>query len=476
MKSVLLSSLIILSIQTYAQQDQARKTFETIISPETSLEINKIHQEQINNIFGTALSSGQSYSMLERLCKDVGARLSGSPEAAKAVEWSKHQMESYDFDNVFLQPVMVPHWVRGDTETAKIIASGKELSVNILALGNSVATGKKGITAEVVEVKYLDKLAELGEKVIKGKIVFFNRPMDQTKLTTFSAYGDAVDQRVFGASEAAKYGAIGAVVRTVGTAQDDYPHTGTLIYKKDVPQIPAVAISTNDADVLFEMLSATPSLKFYFQTNCEMLPDVLSYNVVGEIKGSTNADEYIVVGGHLDSWDVGDGAHDDGTGCVQSIEALRLFKALNIKPKHTIRAVMFMNEENGLRGGNEYARVAKEKQEKHIAAIESDAGGFSPKGFRFSGKDEQRNNYLKFKQYFAPFDILSFEGKGGGADIGPLADQGTALIGLYPDSQRYFDYHHAHSDTFDKVNRRELELGAAAMASLIYLIDQIGLE
>jgi len=250
---------------------------------------------------------------------------------------------------------------------------------------------------------------------------------------------------------------------------------GTLIYKEDVAQIPAAAISTNDADVLYEMLTANPKLKFHFQMNCEMLPDVQSYNVIGELRGTTNPDEYIVVGGHLDSWDVGDGAHDDGAGCVQSIEALRLFKVLNIKPKHTLRAVMFMNEENGLRGGTEYARVAKEKQEKHIAALESDSGGFSPKGFSFSGTDEQRNVYLNFKKYFAPFDISNFERKGGGADIGPLAEQGTALVGLYPDSQRYFDYHHSHSDTFDKVNRRELELGAASMASLIYLIDQLGL-
>lgn len=455
MKSLFFGSLLLISAHLFSQD---------------------VHQEQVNKIFSTSLKDGQSYIMLERLCKDIGSRLSGSPEAAQAVEWSKQQMEAYGFDTVFLQPVMVPHWVRGEKETAKIIISGKERPVNILALGNSVGTGAKGLTAEVVEVKSLDKLAELGEKVIKGKIVFFNRPMDQTKLTTFSAYGGAVDQRVGGASEAAKYGAIGVVVRTVGTAQDDFPHTGTLRYKEDLPKIPAVAISTNDANLLYEMLTANPMLKFHFQSNCEMLPDVLSYNVVGEIKGSTNPDEYIIVGGHLDSWDVGDGAHDDGTGCVQSIEALRLFKALNIRPKHTIRAVMFMNEENGLRGGNEYARVAKEKKEKHIAALESDSGGFSPKGFRFSGTDGQRTSYLKFKKYFAPFDIFSFEGKGGGADIGPLAPEGTALIGLYPDSQRYFDYHHSNSDTFDKVNRRELELGAASMASLIYLIDQMGLE
>jgi len=474
MKSILLSFILLLSVQISAQ-DLAKKVLEEIAINERTADPSDIHQEQVNNIFSTALNSGQSYPMLERLCKDIGARLSGSPEAAKAVEWSKKQMESYGFDNVFLQPVMVPHWVRGDKETARIISNGQEQNVNILALGNSVGTGKKGVTAEVIEVKSLDRLAELGEKVLKGKIVFFNRSMDQTKLTTFSAYGGAVDQRVFGASEAAKYGAIGVVVRTVGTAQDDYPHTGTLIYKEDVAQIPAAAISTNDADVLYEMLTANPKLKFHFQMNCEMLPDVQSYNVIGELRGTTNPDEYIVVGGHLDSWDVGDGAHDDGAGCVQSIEALRLFKVLNIKPKHTLRAVMFMNEENGLRGGTEYARVAKEKQEKHIAALESDSGGFSPKGFSFSGTDEQRNVYLNFKKYFAPFDISNFERKGGGADIGPLAEQGTALVGLYPDSQRYFDYHHSHSDTFDKVNRRELELGAASMASLIYLIDQLGL-
>lgn len=469
MKSILLSALMMLSIQIFAQEKQTNEISSVVTTED-------LHQDQVNKIFSTALKSGQSYPMLEQLCKDVGARLSGSPEAAKAVEWSKNKMESYGFDNVFLQPVMVPHWVRGAKESAKILAAGKERSVNILALGNSVGTGTKGITAEVVEVQSLDQLEGLGEKIIKGKIVFFNRPMDQTKLTTGAAYGGAVDQRVWGASEAARHGAIGVIVRTVGTAQDDFPHTGTLIYKEDAPQIPAAAISTNDADILFETLTAEPKLRFHFQMNCEMLPDVLSYNVVGEIKGSTNPEEYIIVGGHLDSWDVGDGAHDDGTGCVQSIEALRLFKALNIKPKHTLRAVMFMNEENGLRGGNEYARLAKEKKEKHIAAIESDAGGFSPKGFRFSGTEEQRNAYLQFKKYFAPFEIYSFEGKGGGADIGPLADQGPALIGLYPDSQRYFDYHHSNSDTFDKVNRRELELGAASMASLIYLIDQIGLK
>jgi len=225
MKSILLSFILLLSVQISAQ-DLAKKVLEEIAINERTADPSDIHQEQVNNIFSTALNSGQSYPMLERLCKDIGARLSGSPEAAKAVEWSKKQMESYGFDNVFLQPVMVPHWVRGDKETARIISNGQEQNVNILALGNSVGTGKKGVTAEVIEVKSLDRLAELGEKVLKGKIVFFNRSMDQTKLTTFSAYGGAVDQRVFGASEAAKYGAIGVVVRTVGTAQDDYPHTG----------------------------------------------------------------------------------------------------------------------------------------------------------------------------------------------------------------------------------------------------------
>jgi hypothetical protein len=434
-------------------------------------------EEMLKKIYDKALKEGKSYEMLEFLSTEIGHRLSGSPQAAAAVEWTRQVMESYGFDTVFLQPVMVPHWVRGNVETGKIVKSkiGTK-GVNICALGNSIGTGVGGIRAGVIEVKNFDELESLGSKNIEGKIVFFNRPMDPTLIRTFSAYGGAVNQRGQGASKAAKFGAVGVVVRSMTLSSDDVPHTGAMNYAPDVPKIPAVAISTNDADLLSALLNEDKDLEFFFETHSEMLPDVLSYNVIGEIHGKKNPDQYLVMGGHLDSWDMGDGSHDDGAGCMQSIEALRIFKELGIKPNHSIRAVMFMNEENGLRGGREYARVATKRNEKHVAAIESDRGGFVPRGFTMSATDENFEKISSWAGLFKPYQADNFLRGGGGADIGPLRAQNTTLIGLYPDSQRYFDYHHTAIDTFDKVNKRELELGAAAMASMIYLIDKYGIE
>ncbi|MDH4057999.1 MAG: M20/M25/M40 family metallo-hydrolase, partial [Cyclobacteriaceae bacterium] len=328
----------------------------------------------IRKIYDEALARGQSYEMLEYLCTKIGARLSGSPGAAASVEWTRHIMKTHGFDSVWLQPVMVPHWVRGQKEIGRIVNSKKLGSeeVSVCALGGSVGTGAGGVLANVVEVKSFDELKLLGEKEIKGKIVFFNRPMDSKTIPMFSSYGGAVDQRGSGASEAAKYGAIGAIVRSMGVNQEDYPHTGSLRYALNVPKIPAIAIATRDADLLSSLLKDDKDLKFYFESHCETLPDAPSFNVIGELRGSDFPEEIIAVGGHLDSWDLGQGAHDDGSGCIQSIEVLRIFKAMGHKPKRTIRAVMFMNEENGLRGGVEYANQAKLKNENHIAAMESD--------------------------------------------------------------------------------------------------------
>jgi hypothetical protein len=302
--------------------------------------------------------------------------------------------------------------------------------------------------------------------------------MDPKLISTFAAYGGAGDQRSRGPSEAAKYGAVGVVVRSLGSNIDENPHTGATNYRDSIPKIPAIAISTLHAELLSKSLSEGKGLKFYFESHCEMLEDVRSFNVVGQIRGSQFPDEIIDVGGHLDSWDLAQGAHDDGAGCVQSIEVLRIFKVMGYKPKRTIRAVMFMNEENGLRGGREYAAQAKAKNENHIAAIESDAGGFTPRGFSVGRgvSEDVKAKFTKWKTLFEPYGLTDFGRPGGGADIGPLASQGTVTIGLIPDSQRYFDYHHTPIDTFDKVNKRELELGAASMASLIYLIDQYGLK
>ena len=369
---------------------------------------------------------------------------------------------------------MVPKWVRGAPEYAHIESTpGKTISVPILALGGSISTPSIGIIANVVEVKSFNDLDKLGEEEVKGKIVFYNRPMDPTIINTFQAYSQTVNQRTQGAKYAAKYGAVGVIVRSMTTASDDFPHTGSMYYD-DLPlnkRIPAAAISTNGADLLSSMLSLNKEVKFYFRQNSKNFPDQLSHNVIAEIKGSKYPDEIIVVGGHLDSWDVGDGSHDDGAGIVQSMEVIRIFNSLGYKPNRTIRVVLFMNEENGLRGGNKYAQIAKEKNENHFFALESDAGGFTPRGFSFDTSVEEFESIEPWVEYFKDYALENFFLGGSGADIGPLKDGRVILSGLRPDPQRYFDYHHAPSDTFDKINRRELELGAAAMTALVYLMD-----
>jgi carboxypeptidase Q len=431
----------------------------------------------IRQIFDLALSKGQSYEMLYDLSVNVGPRLSGSPGAAAGVEWSRHAMKQLGFDSVWLQPVMVPHWVRGEKETGRIISKrAGTVPVNVCALGGSIGTGQSGISANVIEVKSFDELKTLGNKGVQGKIVFFNRPMDPTKINTFGGYGGAVDQRANGASEAAKYGAIAVLVRSMGSNLEDYPHTGGMRYAPNIARIPAIAISTLHAELLSKTLKDEKDLLFYMEAHSETLPDAPSFNVIGEIKGSEFPDEIIVVGGHLDSWDLGQGAHDDGAGCVQSIEVLRLFKTMGYKPKRTIRAVMFMNEENGLRGGIKYAEQAEIKKEKHIAAIESDRGGFVPRGFTVPTDEKAKERVRSWKPLLDPYGLSDFNQEGGGADIGPLANQGVALLGFLPDSQRYFNYHHTAEDTIDKVDKRELELGSASMAAMVYLIDKYGLK
>ena len=433
----------------------------------------------IRQIYDKALTKGQSFPWLKFLTKEVGARLSGSPQAAAAVEYTRQMLDTIGLDSVWLQPCIVPHWVRGDKEIVRISNSAMgTIDLNALALGGSNGTGGNGIFAEVIEVKDFQELEKLGETNLNGKIVFFNRAFDQTRLNTFEAYGGAVDQRGQGASEAAKYGAIGVLVRSMASGLNDVPHTGGMSYKEGVNKIPAVAISTNDAELL-SLLLCQGGVSVYMRTTCQSYPDKLSYNVIGEIRGSEKPEEIILVGGHLDSWDVGEGAHDDGAGCVQSMEVLHLLKHLNYKPKRTIRCVLFMNEENGLQGGRAYGDEAKRKGEFHLAAIESDRGGFTPRGFTADGENDVFSKKIPAMQRWLPLLEpygLHIKKGGGGADISPLKNQQTLLIGYEPDSQRYFDYHHTAADVFEAVNKRELELGAASMASLVYLLDKYGLE
>lgn len=431
----------------------------------------------LRRIFDEALLRGQSYENLRYLTGTIGARLSGSPQAQLAVEWGKATMEKAGFDRVYLQEVMVPHWVRGRQERGEIIGNkDKGVRVAVCALGGSVGTGGK-LKAGVVEVHSLEEVRNLPEAAVKGKFVFYNRPFDDALIEPGAAYGRAGDQRRSGAIEAAKRGAVGALVRSLTSARDDNPHTGTMQYDAAVPKVPGAALSTNAADQLSQLLKANPDLQFELEMDCATLPEEKSYNVVGEIKGSKYPNEIITVGGHLDSWDLAQGAHDDGTGCVQSMEALRLLRAAGFKPERTIRAVLFMNEENGTRGGNEYARLAQQNKETHVAAIESDGGGFTPRGFTLEADPATVTKITRWAPLFQPYHAADLLPGHSGTDIEPLneAVHPKALIGYKCDSQRYFDIHHTAADTFDKVNRRELELGGAGMASLIYLLSKYGL-
>lgn len=427
----------------------------------------------IKSIYNEALSRGESYQNLKSLCKDIGARLSGSAEAAMAIEWGKKKMESYQFDAVYLQEIKVPHWERGTKESGWIrTKKGQLIKVNLLALGGSIGTNGL-LEGELVLFNHIDELKKASKTAVEGKIVFINQPMNEAEINTFKAYGGCYSLRGTGAVEGAKLGAKAVLIRSIGMPVDKHPHTGSMHYEASVTKIPAAALSTEDAEMLAQLLQKEKA-EFVLEMDCRDYEDAVSYNVIGELKGTTHPNEIITFGGHLDSWDTGEGAHDDGAGIVHCLEALRILNKLNYKPKHTLRLVFFMNEENGNKGGKTYATWSKSKNEQQIAALESDRGGFSPRGFQCDGNETFQTLLKSFAPTFAHYELSEF-GKGyGGVDISPLKDEfpGIPLFGFVPDSQRYFDFHHAPSDVFESVNKRELELGAAAISSMIYLLDR----
>jgi carboxypeptidase Q len=451
MKYYLISALLFIGLNVYAQD---------------------VDSLVIRNLYSEALTNYTAYDNLRELCKNIGGRLTGSKQVVDAARWYLAKLQGMNVDNAHLQDVMVRNWVRGDKEIAYSNSKFGKNDFHVCALGTSVGTGDKGLTGKVIEVKSYDELRKLGRENVEGKIVFFSRTADQRGYTTGYGYGSSVGQRVNGAVEGARYGAIGVVVRSATVSYDYFPHTGVMRYNDSLTKIPAIAISTKDADKLSELLKADSDLSFYFRTTCKQNPDVRGYNVIGEIKGSEKPDEIILVGGHIDSWDLGEGAHDDGTGIIQSMEVLRLFQALGIKPKHTIRCVAFIDEEIDQKGARKYAEVVKEKNEKHIAAIESDMGGLTPHGFAFEMGEERFEKYKDFQKYFEPYWLHLFVKGGSGVDVSFMDAAEVDLIGLIVDSQQYFDYHHSANDVFENVNRREMQLGSASLAGLIYLIDK----
>ena len=431
----------------------------------------------LKRIYETALVGSPAHDQLRELCEKFPGRLAGSAKLNGAAEWARDLLARQGADRTELQPVVVPHWERGAKESVSLLPpagiKGEVVALTALALGGSVPTPADGLRASVIELHSLD---ELKTADVKGRIVFFNRPMNPAYVSTGRAYGEAGDARNRGPAAAAKYGAIGVLTRSLTLSHDDVPHTGATTYLPDVPRIPAAALSVLAAEKLSAALKDNPALQVEIRIHSTWFEDSPSFNVLGELKGSEHPEQVIAVGGHLDSWDIAPGAHDDGAGCIESVDVLRILKTVGYVPKHTIRCVLFANEENGLRGATEYARVVGEKKEVHLLALETDSGGFAPRGFNLG--NPAGDAYLRagrWKALFEPYGIYDFRHGSGGADVGPLLRYGYTVAGLTPDSQKYFDYHHTTTDSIDKVHPRELALGAAAMAALIYLVDQHGL-
>lgn len=425
--------------------------------------------DAIERLIQAGLKSDEAYRKLAWLTDRIGPRLSGSENLQRAVRWTSEEMTRDGFDRVWTEKVMVPHWERG-TASGRILAP-VEHPMFLLALGMSDPTPPEGITGEVVEVSSLDEVAALGEKA-KGKIVLFNKKIYPNGGDD-RGYGSAVGLRHSGAAAAAKVGAKGMLIRSLATADLRLPHTGSMAYKDDAPRIPAAAISPEDAELIHRFLAAGETVRVTYTLGCRTLPDAESANVLAEIRGSERPDEVVVIGGHLDSWDVGTGAQDDGAGCAITMEALRLLKASGVRPRRTIRAVLFTNEENGLKGGIGYAEAHAADLAKHVAAIESDSGGARPLGFGVSAGPGGLEIVRRLAGPLAAFAADDVIDGGGGADISKMGDTGVPLLGLRQDSTHYFDIHHTMADTLDKVDPHDLAMNATAMAVMAWSLAEL---
>ena len=426
---------------------------------------------QFKKISDEILVNGKSYEDLRELTKNIGNRLCGSANYEKAADWAMEKLKEAGADKVWFQPVIVNVWSRGDESLKIKINSGKWKEVRMLSLGNSEGTKGKNLKGEIILVKTLEEFEKIPDILIKDKIVFFNYAFKQEYVVTGQAYGDAGKYRRVTAAEVAKKGGKAVIIRSLTSNFDDVPHTGAMRYEDGIQKIPAIAIGAETANELEKTLLKKEKVEAILNSNCGMNGEALTKSVIAEITGNKDK-SVIVVGGHLDSWDVGEGAHDDGAGIVQSIEVLRTFKKLNLNNNHTIRVICYANEENGVRGGRTYLESLKKSNEPHVFALESDSGGFTPRSFTLGMSPEKAKEMKKWEKLFNPYGIFEFAGDYSGVDIEPLRELKIPTSELVTDSQRYFDIHHTPEDTFEKVNRRELLLGATVMTQLIYMIDQ----
>ncbi len=418
------------------------------------------YRDDADRIINAAMSGNENFEYLTRFADKFGHRFSGSESLENSIDWIVEEMKKDGFDRVFTQDVKVPHWVRGK-ESATLI-SPRRSDLPMLGLGGSVATPKEGIEAEVLVVSSFDELQEKEEQA-KGKIVLYDVP--------FTTYGKTVQYRLNGAIEAAKVGAVASLIRSVGPFSMQTPHTGTSRYEDGVKKIPHAAITLEDAAMIHRMSERGETIRILLKMEAQTLPDATSRNIIAEMKGSENPEEIVVFGGHIDSWDVGQGVMDDAGGCFAAWEALRIMKELGLRPKRTIRVVMWTNEENGLRGANAYRDMVMDDGtiENHILAMESDGGVFEPKGFGFSGSDEAFAMIKEIGKLLEPIGSGNITRGGGGADIGPIMREGVPGMGLVVDGTRYFWYHHTAADTIDKLSAEEYNKCIATMAVMAYV-------
>jgi carboxypeptidase Q len=443
----------------------------TGFSDEESLQNVRSYEQTVRTILAESLRQGRAYERLGELCRVAPRRLSGSPGASAAVEWARQAMQEEGLENIRLQSVVVPHWVRSEIGELRIVKPLEYagMVLPMLALGGSVATPPGGLRAEIVVVDSLEAGAALGEQA-EGRIVLFNGPMDPSLVRSFDAYSGAVGQRAHGASTASRGGAVAALVRSMTTGIDDIPHTGALRYAADTAKIPSAAVSTRGAELIASLTAAGQQVEVFLRQDCRTLPDAEGHNVIGELVGRELPEEVIVVGGHLDAWDVGEGAHDDGGGCCQALEAVSLLQRLGLRPRRTLRVVLFTNEENGLAGGRAYREAYASEMDHHVLALESDSGVFTPRGFSTNANPQAYAILTALSGLLEEAGAGDLRQGGGGADISPMRDDGVIQVGFEPDPQRYFDLHHTHEDTFDKVSPREINLGAGVIAAFLYVV------
>ena len=427
-------------------------------------------QPTVDRIIAAALADPGAWQKLEHLTDRIGHRLSGSTGLERAVVWAVDAMKADGHENVRAEPVMVPHWVRG-AESAELVAPVRR-PLHMLGLGGSIGTPRGGITGEVVAVDSLDELAKLPPAAVAGKIVLFNGAMPPYDPVRGSSYGKLVGMRVSGPSRAGKLGARAVLVRSLTARSLGTPHTGTLWYRPDAPKIPAAAITVEDAELIARLARGGP-VSVKLSMGARILPDAKSANVIGELRGRELPDEIVLIGAHIDSWDVGAGAHDDGAGCVMMMQALTVLRRLGLQPRRTIRVVLFTNEENGGRGADGYRKDHAAEIDRHVLAIESDSGGFAPRGFDVQSNQAALARVRELTGLLAAIGVTEVAPGSGGADIDELGQQGVPALGLRVEESRYFDYHHTHADTLDKVSPEELARCVAAIAAMAWLVAEL---